>query len=274
MKTIIVATDYSNTANNALQYAAHLASVIHADLVLFNAFQLPVHASNTLIAPAGIDKLVAHNENRLQALAAETARKYPIKVGWVSKISDTVDELERQVDAYHADLVVMGMESNLLEDKLFGNTTTAAIRRLKFPVLVVPNDVPFKGIDKILFACEYSYLDENNNLELLKEFAQKFNARLQVFHVETNKKEVVPMALDMLTIYAMDEKLAGVDHAYSYTEREDIGEGITKGIQAFQADMLVMVPHKAGFLASLFKGSITRKMTLRTKVPLLVLPNL
>lgn len=273
MKTFIVATDYSEAANNALQYAANLASVINAELILFNAFHLPVHASNSLVTPAGIDHMIEHNENRLLKLASETAQKYHIMVSAVSKMSDTIEELRYCSKAYHADLIVMGIESNLLEYKLFGNTTTAAIRNLTCPMLIVPNDVSFKSMDKILFACEYHYLNENNKLELLKKFTQKFNAKLQVFHVENKQKDVVPMALDSQVILALDDLLDGIDHTYSYIEDDDIGKGITKGIKAYQPDLLVMVPHKAGLLESLFRSSTTRKMTLTARVPLLVLPN-
>ena len=273
MKTIIVATDYSEAANNALQYAAKLASTFKADLILFNAFYLPVHASNSLLTPAGIDQMIDHSKDRLQQLAVETAQKYRLNVSWVSKISNTIGELEECVKECKADLVVMGMESDLIEYKLFGNTTTSAIRRLPCPVMVVPTGVSFKEIDKILFACEYRYLDKENKLELLKALAKRFKAELQIFHVETHQKDTVPMALDTQIINAVDDLLEEVNHTYSYIEDDDIGKGLNKGIQAFQPDLLVMVPHKAGFFESLFKGSTTRKMTLTTHVPLLVLPN-
>jgi nucleotide-binding universal stress UspA family protein len=166
----------------------------------------------------------------------------------------------------------MGMDSNLPEYKLFGNTTTAAIRRLKSPVLVVPNGVPFKAIKKILYASEYTYLSPDNHLDLLKEFTRKFEAELQIFHVEIKAKEQVPVDVSDHTT-AIDAVMENVDHTYRFIENSSIGNGIMKGVEAWQADLLVMVPHKTGFWESLLKGSATREMTLKTRVPLLVLPN-
>lgn len=46
MKTIIAATDFSDSAANAVQFAAAIAAQTHSRLVLFNAFQLSVHATD------------------------------------------------------------------------------------------------------------------------------------------------------------------------------------------------------------------------------------
>ncbi len=273
MKTIIVATDYSPAANNALEYAANLASIVKADLVLFNTYHLSGHASNALVGPKEIEKMVEQNQLHLHQLATETAEKYKIQVDWTCKLDDTVEELDKYATTSHADLVVMGMESNLIEYELFGNTTTAVIRRLKVPVLVVPNEVLFTGIEKILYAYDPACLDQDNHLDLMKEFAKQFDAKLQVLHVETKVKEGIPVAMEDGVSSEIDNLLEEIAHTYSAISSRQVGEGIAKGVEAFDADLLVMVTHKSGFLESLIKGSTTRKVVLKTRVPLLVLPN-
>src|SRR5688572_15809938 len=128
MKTIVVATDYSATANNALQFGANLARAFGAELVLLNVYHPSVHVSNSLVTPDTIDQITRNNENRLRELALITAFQYQIQVSGVSKTANTVEALEEYVASRSIDLVVMGMDSSLLEYKLFGNTTTAAIR--------------------------------------------------------------------------------------------------------------------------------------------------
>lgn len=273
MKTIVAATDYSATATNAVQFAANLARVFKANLTLFNVYHLSVHVSNSLATPDEIDHLFRNNETRLIALAKETARQHQINVSCVSKTGDTVGALENYAATHQPDLIVVGMDSNLVEYKLFGNTTTTAIRHLKTPVLVVPNDVPFKSIGKILYACEYTYLSEDNHLNLLKEITRKFAAELQVFHVETKIKKQVSITVDE-QISAIDTIMEDVDHTYNFAENPSIIDGITREAEIWQADLLVMVPHKAGFWELLSKGSATRKMTLITRIPLLLLPNI
>lgn len=273
MKTIVAATDYSATATNAVQYAANLARVFKASLTLFNVYHLSVHVSNSLATPDEIDHLFRNNEVRLMALAKETAQQYGINVSCLSKKGDTVEALENYATTHQPDLIVVGMDSNLVEYKLFGNTTTTAIRHLKTPVLVIPNDVPFKGIGRILYACEYTCLSEDNHLNLLKEITRKFAAALQVFHVQTRIEKQIPTAVDD-QISAIDTIMEDVDHTYNFVENASIIDGITQQAEVWQADLLVMVPHKAGFWELLLKGSATRKMALITRIPLLLLPNI
>ena len=110
MKTIIVATNYSNEANNAVTYAAELASHLNSKLVLFNSFELSVHASNALLPGSSISRLIAENNNTLNNIALGLSGKYGIAVDHVSRASDLMEELDFQVKRLNADLVVMGMK--------------------------------------------------------------------------------------------------------------------------------------------------------------------
>lgn len=273
MKTILIATDFSETASNALHFAANLATGIDANLVLFNVYHLSIHASNARVSAEEMNEMVKHNNERLQELADEIATKYHLQVTVFSKTDDTIDALEQYTSSHSVDLVVMGMDSNLVEYKMFGNTTTSAIKLQKFPVLVVPNDVPFNGINKVVYACEYTFLDEDNHLDWLKDIAKAFQAKLEILHVETAANAAV-LAGDHPMVSTLDALMEDIDHTYTIINNPKVGDGIAKGVEATGADLLIMVPHKAGFIESLFKGSTTREMTLKTRVPLLVLPNL
>jgi len=272
MRTIIVATDYSATANNALEFGANMARIFKAELILFNVYHLDVHVRNALVTPDAIDNMIENNEIHVKQLAAETAERYGLSVSTVIEMIDTVEALENYAATSRADLIVMGMDSNLTEYKLFGNTTTAAVRRLKCPLLVVPNNVAFKGIKKVLYACEHTFLTEDNHLDMLKEITRKFDADLQIFHVETKEKSLTPSNVSD-QIAAIDNLMENVSHTYSFAENPSIIEGITKHVKDWQPDLLVMVPHRTSFWELLLKGSTTREMTLKTRVPLLVLPN-
>lgn len=270
MKTIVVSTDYSATASNALEFGANLAQIFKANLVLFNVYHPSVHVSNSLMTPGEIDRIVKNNEDRLEKLKTETAHRYRINVSCIVSTGDTVERLDESATMFDADLVVMGVDSNLWDYKIFGNTTTAAIQRLKTPILIVPNDVRFKGIKKVLYACEYTYLTHDNQLDLLKEITRKFEAELQVLHVQT--KSQIPVAVDE-EIGVVNVMMEDVDHTFSFVDNKNVHDGIIQGVEDWQADLLVMVPHKAGFWESLLKSSNTRQMAVRTRVPLLVLPN-
>jgi Universal stress protein family. len=51
MKTIIVPTDFSPVAANALKYAIDMANDIGAQIILLNTYQVPVSYSDAPISP-------------------------------------------------------------------------------------------------------------------------------------------------------------------------------------------------------------------------------
>jgi len=273
MKTIIVATDFSHNADNAISYAGSLAAFTGAKIVLFNAYQVPVHASNTLLSPNAIDELFEANELRLKKLALGVSKKYNVSVDGIAKLAVLSKALESLVPQLEADLVVMGVHSCSWDDQVFGNNTTAIIRTANYPVLIVPNCASFNGIDKILYAYDSKCEKGCNRFPLLKELANRFGAELQVFHVEKIRKNIVDNKEVAMLAQSTGLAMAEVAHSYKELEEETVIKGIERGVREFEPNLLVMVPHKLTFTEGLLNKSKTRSMALKTSVPLLVLPN-
>lgn len=270
MNNILVATDFSAPASNAVEYAAHLARVTGAKLTLFNVYHLSIHAKNSLATTESLVKLREKNDHKLETIANDLTKKFGISVDWALDNDETVESLSNQVTKNPVDLVVMGIESNLTEYKLFGNTTTSVVQLMEFPLLVVPNDIQYESLNKITYACDPSYLKEDCKLGLLKRFVLDFDADLELLHVVTN--DLGSVSHDQLET-KMNNILDGVEHSFRYVNNLRVGDGISAGLLESPADLLVMIPHKMRFFESIFKGSNTIRMTVQTRVPLLVIPN-
>ncbi|WP_407428662.1 universal stress protein [Arcticibacter sp.] len=273
MKTIIVATDLSKDANNALEYAAALARLANAKLVLYNSFVIPPHAANTLLPASGIEKMIASNKASLEYIALKTSVNYDIEVITISKLADLQEELDKLVAEYKAEVVVMGMRGDSIDQKLFGNTTTSIIAHATYPVLVIPQEAKFKGMSKILFACDEKCPTANTTLSRLREIASDMKAEVQVLHVDKLiKKANATLRTELSGNAALEEQFQGVSHSYREIDGGSIIEGIEKGIEEYNADLLVMVPQKYGLWDSIVHRSKTRIMASRSKVPLLSIP--
>ena len=272
MKTIIVATNYSNEANNAIKYAAELARYTNSKMVLFNSFELSVHGLNTLLPGSTVQDLSLANKNRLKNIALDLADKYGITVESLTRTTDLMEELDYQVKRLQADLVVMGMKETHSEYVPLG-TTTSVIHHAKYPILTVPEEASFNGISKILFAYNSTCICEANKLPVLMEFAARFNAQVQVCHIEKIIEPVTHEASANNISFNVETLLSEVDHSYKEVPEDDVLKGIEKAIKDWNANLLVMVPHKYGFWEGVRHKSKTIKMARRTRIPLLTLPN-
>src|SRR5690606_42101038 len=80
----------------------------------------------------------------------------------------------------------MGMAKRSFDQDMLGNTTTAAISKLKIPILSVPLGAEFTGLKHILFACDIVRGVQKENLEKVKNFAAEFDAPLEVINIRKN----------------------------------------------------------------------------------------
>ncbi|WP_028297262.1 universal stress protein [Olivibacter sitiensis] len=273
MKTFIVATDFSSVAENAIEYAGALAQQIGAQVVLYNSFLLPSHAANARLHANQVQKLIDENSAKLQRRADELAATYQIEVSThVGFLSFLEDDLANLAIEKKADLLVMGMASKSLEQDILGNTTTTAISKLKCPVLAVPPGVSFHGIKNVLFACDMLRGVQKQVLDRIKELASSLGANIEIFSVSKKLVKLEENSPYMNSQAAIDEGLDGVSYYYKNVESGAIIDEIRKEVQASNADLLVMLPNKYGFWASLVHRSKTRIMASRSAVPLLSIP--
>ena len=268
MSTIIAATDFSEEAENALEYTGALAKLTKSKVVIFNSYSLPFHTANSVLPAESISKLEENNRLLLKERTENLADKYGIQVEYQSGLFLVLeDELERLFSKYDADMVVMGMASKSIEQDIFGNTTTSVILQLKYPVLAVPVKATFKKMNNILFACEDIQKVKPEVKQEVRRLAKQFGAKLEVFHVEdphhhtrkTIAGNVIPEFED-------------VDYIYKSKDADNVIKAIETEIVETQAEMLVMIPQEYGFWESLVHKSKTRMMASGLSIPLFSIP--
>jgi len=270
MRTFIVATDFSEIAENAVEYAAAGAEIIQGKLILFNSFKLPLHASNTILSVENVQKMIDKNTFLLEQRAEGLRKKYDIAVEVESTLLNMEDEVERLMEKHQAEMVIMGMAQRSLEQELLGNTTTNMIQKLKFPVLAIPLGVKFKGVKKILYACDVVRGIHKTILERIKQMARSWNAEVEVFSVQQKVTQLQDEPLHPINV--LKTNMQGIQYFYKNVESSAIIKEIKNEILAYQPDVIIMVPNRYGFWASVVHRSKTRMMAAGLDVPLLSIP--
>ncbi len=273
MKTIIVATDFSPVADNAVEYAASAARQIGAKLVLFHLHTVSIHAVNARVSPLALQEMLDRNKERFEERGEAVRQAYGIEVVVDWYIGDFYESIRASVASFGADLVVMGMAAKSLEQDLLGNTTTAAIHKLRTPILAIPQGAKFKDVKQVLFACDMLYGAQRVVLEQVRKVAAGFGAQVGVFHVNRKITEIKESET-ALTPHedTFDEMFDGLSYYFKEVRSQAVLEEIKKEIKATRADMLIMVPLRYGFWSSLIHKSKTRIMASQSEIPLLSIP--
>lgn len=271
MKTIIVPTDFSPVATNAMNFAADMAVNINASLLLLHIYQVPVSMTDVPVVLVSAEELRKSSEAKLQeikdALTHITSGK--IKVYAEARLGDVSDELEDACKLIQPFAVIMGTRGTSgVERVLFGSTTLTAIRHLKWPVIVVPPGKEYgTGIKKIGFACDFDKVVESTPIQFIKNMVKEFGADLHVLNVDYEGRHFKPETPEeSLMLHTLLEDL---NPNYHFINHVDIEDGINEFVEENNIDLLITIPKKHRLLDSLFKHSSTKQLVTQSHVPVM-----
>lgn len=271
MKTIVVPTDFSPVATNAMNYAADMAQAIHASITLLHVYQVPVSMTEVPVVMVSVDELRKGSEEKLHELKAglEHLSSGTLKVYTESRMGNVVDELEDLCQHLQPFAVVMGTKGATgLERILFGSTTLTAIKHLKWPVIVVPPGKEYgKGIHKVGFACDFQQVVETTPTEFIKSLVTEMHAELHVLNVDYEGKNFQPETPEQSLL--LHTLLEDMRPSYHFINHSDIEDGINAFAEANNLDLLITIPKKHKLIEGFFKPSSTKQLLVQSRVPVM-----
>ncbi len=278
MKTILFASDFSSNSNVALHYALYLSKVSGARLVVNTIFDASIFLVNEAEAP-----VYPEIDEEMLAINSEKLKKQidAIPVEWKSGVEITEDVTEHTsivsgllelVEKHQADLVVLGSKGDQsLAEKIFGSTTTGMIGEASCPVLVIPHEVAFKPIEKIVYA---SAMDQGDfaATAFLAKIVNALKASLHFIHLADGKNENELLEFDKFSDLLLDTTtLTNVQMELQPSQTFE--EGLLFYLEEEQADLLVMLERKEySFFGRLFHKDHVKEMSHLTTIPLLSIP--
>jgi nucleotide-binding universal stress UspA family protein len=271
MKTIIVPTDFSPIAINAMNFAADMAVNINASLLLLHVYQVPVSMTDVPVIMVSSEELRTSTETKLNELknAVKERSSGKLKVYTDVRMGDVTDELEGLCKTVQPFAVIMGTKGTTgFERVLFGSTTLKTIRHLTWPVIVVPPGKEYgTGIKKIGFACDFDKVVENTPIKFIRNMVKEFGAEIHVLNVDYESRHFKPETPEeSLMLHTL---LEGLDPDYHFINHPDIEDGINEFVDQNEIDLLITIPKKHKVLDNLFKQSSTSQLVKQSHVPVM-----
>lgn len=275
IKNIVVATDFSNTANNAFEYVIGLAYSLNASLTLLTVKENVIMVSDVMMTPFPLisdDVLI----KKMEKIIDDGFRKYEnIKVPFniQTKVlkgnpADVLINLSNNLDI---DLIVMGATgaSNILT-KIFGSTSIKVSANANCPVLLVPHDAKWRTVEQIMYAANSESLSKNVIHEVI-DFAKIVKADVQFVNVknfdpvfEIKQKEI-----------NWNELFENVDDDLYFDKHTIYGNNTIVELKKYckknNIDLMVFVSMNRNFWKNLVHKSVTENMETSTTIPMMVL---
>ncbi len=268
MKTILIATDFSNASRNASYYGIALAKEIGANIYLFNSYKVPTPAPGLNVSVSRYGVMMQTDKRLLEEADMLDLRNKEMEI--ICDEGPPEEAIIKIANEKKVDFIIAGMKGSSKNfKKIFGSTATSLSKKTNIPVIIVPEDAIYKSPETIVFASD-APVTGHEIPEQLTSIIRLFKSKLYVVKVIRNNNQeffVVPEPAQKKEM--TDEDIA---LSFQYPENTDIRHALSDFINQHQADMLVMMPHKHEWMERLFKKSETKDMIFHTKIPLLILP--
>lgn len=270
---ILLPTDQSDNARHALNYALQLYKGEEVEFVLFQSFDIPAYTDAPLpldsLGTEEIERILVHEVQSLRKEHEGSTFRFSTKV-LAGSLSFNVEQM---VEEDGVDMVIMGTKgASGIAAALIGSNTADVIQTASCPVLAVPEGASLAAPSKILFATDNKGLSSPDIIDPMLSIAKKYDAEIHLMNVlDEGKMSSVEEAVAGLKL---DHQLEGVKHSFHFENSNDKAQAIEDHLSKHQIEMLGVVPRKNNFFDSIFHRSVTRKLALHTKVPLLAMHDL
>lgn len=276
MKNILLLTDFSNNALNAIIYALEFFKGGNYHFFILNVHKVSKYTTGDLMTSSSdssiYDSIIKNPKAELNMIIENCKIEYGNEDYTFEAICDYdafVTAVSQTVQMKRIDLIVMGTNGATgAMEVIFGSNTISVIRNVDCPVLVIPQDYQFILPKNILFTTKYKKYFKESPLKPLQDIIALHNAELDI--LITNEKGI-PADILKDAKMKIDSFFDGIKHEFYSISDVPVDIAMDCFVQIKKTNLIAKIIDKESFLKRFFKGSRTDEITYKIRVPLLIM---
>ncbi len=270
MKNILVPTDFSEQAENALHVAAQLAQRYDAEIFLLHLLELPLHQVDALSSHSELPEAMFFMKLAQKRFTDMMSRDYlqNVKVHETVEFNQSFNQLPQTCEEKNIDLIVMGSHGvSGLKEIFIGSNTEKVVRNSNIPVLVIKKPHEEFTVNDFVFASDFTNDNKQTYLQAVS-IAEKFDAKLHLVMVNTANNFTTTMeAKERISEFTKDASYD--NYSVSIFNDETVEQGIVNFSQDINADLIGISTHGRQGIAHFFNGSISEELVNHSKRPVM-----
>ncbi len=280
-KNIVVATDFSDASLVTYHYAHRLANRFGASLKVVHAFQMYVNAARPELIDyePSLSELQKINEERMSHFIHDTDELPNSNVLVASRVKVTTEVKLGFAPDYlidiskdpSVDLLVLGTsgEKNWF-DRLLGSVAVEVAQKAHCPVLLVPQQADFQGFHNILYAASDDSA-KHKTLRIAVDWAKYFMSSLHFVHVNVEPTDVLSEPTRYFFNHYMKQYAEDMPHSTVSVKAKSVMQGLWQYSTKNDMDLVVIVSQHRDFWARFNHHSVSKDLSLHTRLPILYL---
>jgi len=276
MKKVLLPTDFSQNADDALKYCLQLLGNSIAEIVLFHV----INTADSLVAiPEGTAIMMTQNIKEAKRNLAKLhvkANNYVkdfqnqnIVVTTDFTIGDAGKCIITKASELESDVIIMGTRGKNYPfmDKLLG-TVSSQVINASIPVILVPGGYSFKEIDNIIFPTK---LDRKDPYDLNKaiNIIDPNSPVVQCVHLVKNEEEKNNKEVKEFANYIIEHS-PSVQTIFFIELSDDVSTTIDEYAESYDAELVVMPKNEKNIFERMTTKNHIKEMLWISKRPIMI----
>jgi nucleotide-binding universal stress UspA family protein len=271
MKQILVATDFSQSASNAMEYAMALAKILKMEVCALHAIHPTEGINNNTYNAIFIDDYYNNKRVALKEWAGNFTAKdeyKDIEVTTICGVGFLKNVISKYIDENLVELLVMGITGSTGIAGIVGSNASMMVSVVKVPTLVIPTESKFSSSPVITLATDYDTRLSAQDVNALNEMVTAFGSeKIDVLYV-SEKDEAKNIETGETRLRNL---ITGTTLEFNYLSATRPLNGIMDFIEKQETDILCLVKHHHNVLYRLFNRSTVNQVMNRSVKAILVL---
>ncbi len=279
-KRILIPTDFSRNAYNAIKYAMELYKREFCEFIILHTYYHSGFDKDNLLIPEPSDK----HYKAIQENAEKGMEKLKVQMELFEK-NDNHDfhfrnefgqfykVLKKTIEMEDIQLVIMGTRGETDDSsRILGSNAINAMEEIRnCPVLAIPANTPYKDPNEIVFPTSFKTHYKEKELQTLIEISRLTNAPIRILHIQNEKKITQAQEENKALLERIFEAAEFTHHKLYDIDMQD---GVRSFVQSRESEMIAFVNKKHNFFSSIFSNPMVKELGKHTTVPILAMHDL
>jgi nucleotide-binding universal stress UspA family protein len=271
MKQILVATDFSTCAGNAMEYAMELAKILGWEVCAIHAIGSMEGVNNSTLNALYIKDYQNNKKEALNTWAGTFSSREAytgVSVTTDCEVGSVSAVLNKYIESHPVELLVMGNMGSTGILGLFGSNVSSMVEKTKIPTLIIPLESKFNPQPIITLATDFSTKLSPEDIRVLSDLALAFHSpKVNVLNVIEGTNWKINEAGEQ----ELRKLVPDVNLDFNYISEDKTIEGIMHFVVGKEIDILCLVKHHHNVVYRLFNRSTVNQVMNRSIKTVLVL---
>lgn len=277
MKSILVPTDFSREADNALDFAIQLALKTGAEIKILHVVELPSGSfkvtGEVYVGPDTLDniytvQLLNTIKSNLQKLEQNVVDR-GVKVTSRMEKGNVYRHISKDISEEETDLIVMGSKGSTgWKEVLIGSNAERVIRNSHVPVFTVKEKANLSHFKNMVYAIGDC---SDKSVPVVKKFQKILGLNCHLLKVYNTNKLAHTHESAKKYVRNFAENTDFVDYTVNVVDAPWVEEGVLDFVGHNHIDMIAMGTHGYKGLAHFLNGSRAEDVANHSKIPVLTI---